>query len=681
MKNKLNKILCLTLALIILMFSPIGSYVQGENAKAYALETTIDDAIAKYLLPVSAFMAWQYNQALKGVSGAVATVTDLNNQIAQLDNYKAQLISSIPSASKAIVAYLYTSLTTDDINSALGTTYTPEQLQTLAAPYQSKLDSGTLGLTYDDIFGLGISHLFANSIKLYNNDYYNINKDITYELFNDCEIYTKSFSYSNTFYCLKNDFNYEFLNLLGTCFVQSQIINEDSGMSKFTNISTYTFPNIRFRINSVTPLITTTIYADCNLVTAFETSTLSNDDFYGDVYTRTDYLYIDYKVGDVWTNVKTYYGTSININLATLLNDIKSLTSIDLTDSEFYSTNYTITDIFNLMYEGSRVINSSGSISLPLTIPAVGVGYFAPDTTISDAERLITATGTTTNTYDLNIGTESAVNDDPDTNVSNPIISEITVAPTDTTTYPNATVDTANPDITIPEEAPDTGGTFGEGIFNIPILGAILAALQALWDLLKSLFDTLVNFFTTQSAETNGVDWGNFKGFFDIFYIFYYLIIIVILILLKFLVAVFGMINIPANTALFDSYPTMLAGINYLKNLKIGGFNITLQQIFEYMFTVFFFLFIVTVLQKLYHGFTSVERQQARESRDIKVDTNIYKQYSNFTGIDKPIDINTHYSEYSSFNQDVYNREIYGKKDKSDMPVNMNENINYEDLR
>lgn len=188
-----------------------------------------------------------------------------------------------------------------------------------------------------------------------------------------------------------------------------------------------------------------------------------------------------------------------------------------------------------------------------------------------------------------------------------------------------------------PEPYPETppNGNVGEWLLSIPILGDILRVLidilnavkrginiiidfvlewlEKIWSMLKSIFDLLDNFFSSASSGGDGIDWGNFKGLFDIFYIFYYLIIIIIMILLKFLAVVWNMLSIPANSALFASYPTLLAGLNYIKNIKVGGFNITLFQVFEYMFTVFFFLFVVTVLQKLYHSFQGVERQQLRE--------------------------------------------------------------------
>lgn len=171
--------------------------------------------------------------------------------------------------------------------------------------------------------------------------------------------------------------------------------------------------------------------------------------------------------------------------------------------------------------------------------------------------------------------------------------------------------------------------------------------LERIADRIDVLINKVDDFFNPENkppSDDNGTDWGNFKGFFDMFWIFYYLIIIAIILLVKFLAVVMSILNIPANTALFDSYPTILEGINYVKGLKVGGFDVTIQQIFEYMFMVFFFIFIVTTLQKLYHTYTGVERQIAREEKNIRIDSN---------------EINKHYTDYSSFNRNIYNKEIY----------------------
>lgn len=178
------------------------------------------------------------------------------------------------------------------------------------------------------------------------------------------------------------------------------------------------------------------------------------------------------------------------------------------------------------------------------------------------------------------------------------------------------------PDITI--EDGEISGVEGTTWDDVLVEGKEhTTLLERIADRIDIISTDIKKFFNPDSTpdDDNGIDWGNFKNFFDIFWIFYYLIIIAILLLVKFLAVVMDILSIPANTALFDSYPTILQGINYIKSLKVGGFNITLQQIFEYMFMVFFFIYIVTTLQKLYHVFTGVERQELRHNqRDIQID-------------------------------------------------------------
>jgi len=110
-----------------------------------------------------------------------------------------------------------------------------------------------------------------------------------------------------------------------------------------------------------------------------------------------------------------------------------------------------------------------------------------------------------------------------------------------------------------------------------------------------------------------GFEWGDFKKFFDIIMIFIYFIVILILILVKLLTLVFtGLVNIPANAALFNQYPTILAGVNYLKSLKVGGLSITVHQAFEYVFTIFFFIFIIKQIRKLYDSYVYEENERNR---------------------------------------------------------------------
>lgn len=124
-----------------------------------------------------------------------------------------------------------------------------------------------------------------------------------------------------------------------------------------------------------------------------------------------------------------------------------------------------------------------------------------------------------------------------------------------------------------------------------------------------------------------GFDWGDFKKFFDIFFIFIYFIIILILILVKLLYVVFfSLTAIPANSALFSQYPTILAGVNYIKNLQVGGLSITVHQAFEYVFTTFFFIFIIKQIRKLYDAFVYEEHERIKAESGISSVN--YRHYS-----------------------------------------------------
>ncbi len=128
----------------------------------------------------------------------------------------------------------------------------------------------------------------------------------------------------------------------------------------------------------------------------------------------------------------------------------------------------------------------------------------------------------------------------------------------------------------------------------------------------------------------NGIDtniptdfeWGSFRHFLDIFFIFIYFIVILILIILKFLQIVFvGIPNISANTDLFNQYPSILEGVNYVKNLQVGGLTITVHQAFEFVFLIFFYIFIIKQIRKLYNAHVYEESaENPRITKDMKMD-------------------------------------------------------------
>jgi hypothetical protein len=128
----------------------------------------------------------------------------------------------------------------------------------------------------------------------------------------------------------------------------------------------------------------------------------------------------------------------------------------------------------------------------------------------------------------------------------------------------------------------------------------------------------------------NGIDtniptdfeWGSFRHFLDIFFIFIYFIVILILIILKFLQVVFvGIPNVPANTDLFTQYPSILEGVDYVKNLQVGGLPITVHQAFEFVFMIFFYIFIIKQIRKLYNAYVFEQpAENQRITKDMKMD-------------------------------------------------------------
>ncbi len=158
-------------------------------------------------------------------------------------------------------------------------------------------------------------------------------------------------------------------------------------------------------------------------------------------------------------------------------------------------------------------------------------------------------------------------------------------------------------------------------------------------------------------------EWGDFGKFFDIFFIFIYFIVILILILLKFLQVVFSNLpNIPPNPELFNNYPTILEGVNFIKNLKVGGLSITVQQAFEYIFLIFFFIFILKQIRKLYGAYVYEENERSKLESGIS-GANYERRYSktnNSSIIDKGHNSNyTGYSKGNIFYDAINNPDDY----------------------
>lgn len=608
--KKIYKIISLVFAILFILISPIGFYYNSRQSVAYAFDDILKNDVSNYLFPIVAFLTVQQME-FNGINDLDADV------VAQkIDNMRVNLsayYNRISSSSKALLAKMYTELSNFEINKMLGLNYTDSQFQQLEDKvfYFHEKMSLNQALSNRDLYELGILDMLALSLKNSTGTSTSMaNVSYTPTTISGVDYFDVVSSDGIVFRFNDKPMDLEFYKFIGASLLFSQVVPSYSLRR--------TLPQISYKLTMAT-----------GYSLQFDTLVGASSLFYmyygnSPVYLSKQYLsfastvsakYLNFNiVNQLGQTVDTYRillreGNENYFTMPDRLRDflefIQPYCDVDLINSKYYVNENGLYNIYDLFLFGQlgniNILNTSAVTgAYPLSGLNTSLVFTAADTSLTAAELVIGNTATDT-TYDNNIESE----DD-----------DIIIIPGDTS-IPDVSTGT---DV----DVPDTGGAFEDGgIFNIPILGSIWQLLKNILDWLKNFWNNLLGFLSTiitlltnifnTLSEGNSVDWGNFKGFFDIFYIFYYLIILAIIMLIKFFGVIVSILDIPANTALFDQYPTMLAGLNYLKNLKIGGFNITLQQIFEYMFTIFFFLYIVTTLQKLYHSFTTIERQSIRE--------------------------------------------------------------------
>ncbi len=640
MKKNYIKIICMVFAILIISISPFAAYLNSYNSCAYAFELTIEDSAAKYVLPVAAYMVLTYEKTLQGYETLTnITIEEIEKKIVDITTSAVDYAVNIPVTQKVAIAKLYTELTTPQINQALGTSYSDAEINSLTSSIVTNFNNGTIGSTYKDIYDLGIAHVSASHVKAWNNMTFDMVKNYEQEYVGDVRTIVHDFGSGDAYIGIR-PFVFDFWNLFNYAILVTSTYYTYLNTSTYSRLGLCVFQtyniasnyrlnfNIVFQQRFTRPSLSFSLPDDIiyNNLTAIDT-------FHG--YNKTSLYTIEYLQNGIWQEI--YRNENLlDVTVKDLFDTLLSKANINLTGTSYYTDDVLVTDVVNRTFQGTTILNSSaGTMAIPYGIPAVDSGFFTgEDVSQGDVERLIESLGQSTTTWDVELQTETKVNDDPDTNIDYPFVTDVVLSPTTELEVPD--VNTSNPD-----ESGDIG--------NPDDTTGILGWLKGFWELLKSLWERLLAFlasivalltsiFTNTgnlSESAQGTDWGNFKNFFDIFWIFYYLIILAIIILLKFFSVIMSILIIPANTALFDQYPTMLSGLNYIKNIKVGGFNVTLQVIFEYMFTVFFFLYIVTTLQKLYHSFMGIERVQRRENereaRYEKYDNERHYEPNNFT--------------------------------------------------
>lgn len=110
-------------------------------------------------------------------------------------------------------------------------------------------------------------------------------------------------------------------------------------------------------------------------------------------------------------------------------------------------------------------------------------------------------------------------------------------------------------------------------------------------------------------------DWPKFKNFFDIIFILIYLVMIVIKIYFKLIHVVINIASIPATTVVIEDYSNIMVGFNFIKNITVPVLNISLWTLIGYMFTVFYFIYMLKIIQSLYHAFSATGDIIARQNK------------------------------------------------------------------
>lgn len=485
---KKHRFLCFTLSLLMLLLLPLTGLYNSENAVVYAVDTILDDTATKYLIPVLSYLMINYERSLQGLQEIIPTKEEIQSKVNELMQYEG-LLSSLPAQVKAKVASMLTDLSHDTINSAYGTNLTLEKYMEYKTTWSQRLlDNYYQTRPYELMYDTGIAHLFSSSIKSKSNV---LNDKLNDQIMPEYGYRLHTIG-DKIFAVEDKAINYDFWSSLGVPVYINNKISQYGTLTRlsFSTKSEIVIGNYKLVFGSSDNVQTTNLrYYPVNNSNFTPSDIVKNDDMLS--FATTSYncsIYLFVWTGAIWSE-QDYISNSItNKNLMTyplkiLIDEMKAHFNIDLTNTNYYSDDYVIGDVVNLIYNGSTAILPTGSISSSFSLPAVGTGFFTgEDVSKSDAERLVDALGTSTATLDVNIGTNTKANDDPDTNVDFPVVTDVVLSPTTEVTVPG--VDTSNPDGSIPgEENPP--------VTDIPILGDLWSLLKAILDWLKGLLDAL----------------------------------------------------------------------------------------------------------------------------------------------------------------------------------------------
>jgi hypothetical protein len=551
--NILKKILCLTLAINIFLFSPIGSFIQGKNAYVYAntYSTISDDLLEQILIPLLISAGLVFN----ATSGIDDTVYKLEDWLYDLGlDYEMPEDPEDPDGPKITLSNVMATLATSKViyNTVTGTfnkiVDIPDGFFDLVKNWVDSVFDPDTYYDYSSIGFHNITSLPFENVTIDDVDYTYFKYDV-----DSVPVY---------FY------NEEFELLSG---VEASTSGYDLILYKNT-IKTYSFYSSGYLDSYIKLIVDSDVYyyvpLCCyytdNVITGFSSKLLLEGG-----------KYVEYGSSKI-----PYYYNNERIEDSTTI-DFTSTTTIDGDTSIIDNTDYD----WNNPYTDDKIIVLPIETDTDGTPEVDSDGYHKPSVTTQDWVDVTTTEVTEADPTGVD---EPEEDEDTLTTILSYIKSIFRLDQAENT-------DSTNDTSTSTDGTDDSGGD-------------------------------------DDDIVATDFDWGDdFPKFFKIFYIFIYFIAILILLLVKMLYLVFfSLTAIEANTALFDSYPTILEAITYVQNLTVGGLTITVQEVFEYVFTIFFFIFIIKQIRKLYDSFVYEEHERIRSETGIKSTENNENHNDNY---------------------------------------------------
>ena len=618
-KSNLFKIIAFTLLILTILYSPVCSFIQGQQAYASATLTAVALKALAILIPlVATYVAYNWY-------GADYTDSQLASVNSMITKAQSTFIDLIPTFALLAFAQVYNNIkniasNVSELAHDIGvySQSTISKAEALSSTMISKVQSGE-SFTATDFVSTGI----LGAILYYYAKIFQSNSTVVSDT--QYRIESSPFTANNPYII---NFNNKFNNNLVSLLMPSEYsaftsINYESSYNRTKIMQVYTDSindrqlYIKYYLNNNGNPYNLNTYND--IVMSVEIS-------FGTVFNNSNscsFRFSNYSTSiDIKNDIVTYIINGLFGNSNVYKKTIEERNN--MINYLVNSNSLTIFELLNIgnLFKTSTIIknpNKSLTFVTPTGLDLQGIcnnGVMEKNFP-ADREEVNIDTNITTNvdanTGDTTIGITGTNTRDKD---GNPLV----VDPAIPTSWP----DIDNP--ATPNAEDPTG--------NLENPSSILDWLKAFWKWLvsalsftwlKDLLSNLVN--SLKDMTTTTIDWGKFKGFFDIFIILIFLILIVVKIFLKLLGAAASLLGVAASNTFFNQYPNILVGIEYLKNINVPGVNQPLITVLTYMFGVFFFIYLLKIIQSIYHAFTRQEDLEIRDAeREVRANNRVVDQ-------------------------------------------------------